>query len=356
MYSKLVVNKPNENVFYSPASMYVAMAMTYAGAKGNTAKEIEQAFNWNPKTVHEMTHLLQESILSTSDIKLSLANRLWTQAGYAILKEYTDMLQTYYKAEIGTADFVNQPEEARESINRWVEEKTNNKIEDLIKDGVLTPLTRLVLTNAVYFKGFWKDKFGKALTHPGEFKVSKTKTVEIKMMNKTDRYLHGRNQELSCQMLKLLYKGKKMAMVILLPDEIDGLYKLENQVNEEHIRKCDEMMSSRKIKVSLPKFKLDCQFSLKEILSQLGIRDLFDINSADLSGMTGTSELYVSQVVHQAFVDVDEEGTEAAAATGVVAAVRSLPQHFLVDHPFLFVIQHCESGAILFQGRVVNPE
>ena len=171
MYSKLVVNKPNENVFYSPASMHVAMAVTYAGAKGNTAKEIEQAFNWNPETVHEMTHLLQESILSTSDIKLSLANRLWTQEGYAILKEYTDMLQTYYKAEIGTADFVNQVEEARESINRWVEEKTNNKIEDLIKDGVLTPLTRLVLTNAVYFKGFWKDQFDKAFTSSRYFKV-----------------------------------------------------------------------------------------------------------------------------------------------------------------------------------------
>ena len=178
------------------------------------------------------------------------------------------------------------------------------------------------------------------------------------MMGNTDRYLHGRNEELSCQMLKLLYKGEKIAMVILLPDEIDGLFTLENQVNEEHIRKCDEMMmtSSRKIEVRLPKFKLDCQFSLKEILSQLGVRDLFDINSADLSGMTGTSELYISQAVHQAFVDVDEEGTEAAAATGVVARYRSCPQEFLVDHPFLFVIQHCESGAILFQGRVVNPK
>ena len=266
------------------------------------------------------------------------------------------MLQTYYKAEIGTADFVNQAEEARESINRWVEEKTNNKIEDLIKDGVLTPLTRLVLTNAVYFKGFWKDQFNKAFTNPRNFKVSKTRMVEVKMMGNTDRYLHGRNEELSCQLLKLLYKGEKMAMVILLPDEIDGLFTLENQVNEEHIRKCDEMMSSRKIEVRLPNFKLDCQLSLKEILSKLGVRDLFDINSADLSGMTDTSELYVSQAVHQAFVDVDEEGTETAAATGVVAAYRSRPQEFLVDHPFPFVIQHCESGAILFQGRVVNPK
>ena len=359
LYSKLVASKPKENLFYSPASIYVAMAMTYAGTKGNTAKEIEQAFNWNnPEIVNEMTHSLQESILSTSeecsDIKLILANRLWTQEGYAILKEYIDILHTYYKAEMGTVNFKNQTEEARSSINQWVENKTNNKIKDLIKDDALTSLTRLVLTNAVYFKGFWKDQFNKENTR--SYKVSETKSVKIKIMRTYNTYLYGRNEQLSCEILKLPYKEKKMAMMIFLPDEVDGLFKLENQINAEHIRKCEEMMRNDKVHVSLPKFKLDCQFNLNEIFSQLGICDLFDIDNADLSEMTGTRELFVFHAVHQAFVNVDEEGTEAAAATGVVAKVRCLTRYFVADHPFLFVIQHCESGAILFQGRVVNPK
>ena len=360
LYSKLVTSKPKENLFYSPASIYVAMAMTYAGTKGNTAKEIEQAFNWNnPEIVNEMTHSLQESILSTSeecsDIKLILANRLWTQEGYAILKEYIDILHTYYKAEMGTVNFKNQTEEARNSINQWVEDRTN-KIKDLIKDDALTSLTRLVLTNAVYFKGFWEDQFNKENTRSYKFKVSKTKRVKIKIMRTYDTYLYGRNEQLSCEILKLPYKEKKMAMMIFLPDEVDGLFKLENQINAEHIRKCEEMMTNEKVQVSLPKFKLDCQFNLNEIFSQLGICDLFAIDNADLSGMTGTRELFVFHAVHQAFVNVDEEGTEAAAATGVVGNVRCLPRSFVADHPFLFVIQHCESGAILFQGRVVNPK
>ncbi len=228
----------------------------------------------------------------------------------------------------------------------------------MVKDGVLTATTRLVLTNAVYFKGFWEEQFEKAYTHSGGFKVSKTETIKVKMMNKTDTYLYGRNEELSCLVLKLSYKEKKMEMVIFLPDEVDGLVKLENKLNAEHIRKCDEMMSNQRVKVSLPKFKLNCQFNMKDILSQLGICDLFDIHNADLSGVTGDRELYVSTIIHQAFVNVNEEGTEAAAATAVVVNARCRrppPEHFLADHPFLFVIQHCKSGAILFQGRMLIP-
>ena len=257
---------------------------------------------------------------------------------------------------MGTVNFKNQTEEARSSINQWVEDKTNNKIKDLIKDDALTSLTRLVLTNAVYFKGFWKDQFNKENTRSYKFKVSETKSVKIKIMRTYNTYLYGRNEQLSCEILKLPYKEKKMAMMIFLPDEVDGLFKLENQINAEHIRKCEEMMRNDKVHVSLPKFKLDCQFNLNEIFSQLGICDLFDIDNADLSEMTGTRELFVFYAVHQAFVNVDEEGTEAAAATGVVAKVRCLTRYFVADHPFLFVIQHCESGAILFQGRVVNPK
>ena len=360
LYSKLVANKPEENMFYSPASIYIALAMTYAGTKGNTAKEIEQVMNWNnPETVNAMIQSLEQSIFSASGIELSLANRLWIQEGYAILKEYTDVLKSCYQVEIGKADFINKGGEARQAINHWVEEKTNDKIKDLIKDGVLTPLTRLVLANAVYFKGFWDIHFNERFTHAVKFQLSKTKTVKVEMMYNARGYLYGRIEELSCKVLKLPYKEMKMAMVIFLPDEIDGLAELENKLSADHIRKCGTTMSHQSVRVSLPKFKLNCQFNMNEILSQLGICDLFRIDNADLSGVTGDRELHVSNVIHQAFVNVDEEGTEAAAATvgGFRGRCRPRrPENFVADHPFLFVIEHCESGAILFQSRVLNPK
>ena len=362
LYSKLVANKPSENLFYSPASIYAALAMTYAGAKSNTAKEMEQVMNWNkPEIVHEMTQKLFEAIFPApgecSEINLSFANRLWAQQGYAILKEYTDTLQSYYQAEMGTADFIRQPEEARKAINQWVEQKTNDKIKDLIKDGILKADTRLVLTNAIYFHGFWENQFKKADTRPSDFKVNKSKTIKVKMMNKTESYWYGRNEELSCQVLKLPYKKEKMAMMILLPDAVNGLAGLENKLTAEHLRKCIELTKKEKVKVSLPKFKMNCKFEMKDVLSHLGIHDLF-LNKADLSGITGNKELYVFKVIHQAFVDVNEEGTEAAAATAVVMTrcIPRPPTHFLADHPFLFAIQDCASGAILFVGRVVNAQ
>ena len=359
LYSKLVANKPKENMFYSPASIYVALAMTYVGTRGNTAKEIEHVMNWkNPETVHAMMQSLQEPIFAASGVELSLANRLWVQQGYPILKEYTDMLQSFYQAEIGTADFVNKARKARETINNWVETKTNGKIKELIEDDVLMTNTRLVLANAVYFKGFWENQFKKRHTHTGDFKVSKTETIKVRMMNKTGEYMYGRNEELSCKILKLPYTEKKMVMVIFLPDEVDGLVKLESKLNADNIRNCDTTISSRSVNVGLPKLKLNCQFNMKDTLSLLGICDLFDIDNADLSGVTGDRELYVSHVIHQAFVNVDEKGTEAAAATAVVMQIRCRPpppEVFLADHPFLFVIQHCESGTILFQSRVLSP-
>lgn len=365
LHSQLTKDKPRENLFYSPTSICIALAMTYAGAKGNTAKEVEQAMDWkSPETVHEMMKKLQESLLpssGTAGIELNLANRLWAQKGFSILKEFTEILKSCYQAEMGTEDFESKTEEARRAINLWVEEKTNSKIKDLLKEDVLTSDTRLVLTNAVYFKGFWQNQFVEASTRDWDFKTSKTETTKIKLMNKTAQFMYGKNKSLSCQVLKLPYKHQKMAMMILLPDKEDGLAKLEEKVNADQLRECDQITRKQKVIVSLPKFKIDCQFNLENVLQQLGICDLFAQN-ADLSGITGDKDLFVSAVVHQAFVDVNEEGTEAAAATAVVMSRKKCagpverPPHFLADHPFLFVIQHCESGVIVFVGRVIKPK
>lgn len=365
LYSKLIKDQPKENLFYSPTSVCVALAMTYAGAKGNTAKEVEQVMHWDlPETVHTTMKKLQESFEQShtgdSGIEISLANRLWAQEGFSTLKEFTETLQHCYQAEMGTVNFTNKTEHARQAINKWVEEKTKEKIKDLLKEDVLTSETILVLTNAVYFKGSWQDAFSKSSTHDWDFKVSKSETTKVKLMNKTARFMYAKSNSLSCQVLKLPYKQEKVAMMILLPDKVDGLAKLEEKVTANQLKDCDEMLAKRKVFVSIPKFRVTSQFNLKSVLGQMGIHDLFSPN-ADLSGITGNKELFVSEVVHQAFVDVNEEGTEAAAATAVLMARTRCampveqPARFLADHPFMFVIQHCESGAVLFVGRIVNP-
>ena len=364
LFSKLAKNEQTGNIFYSPASICIALAMTYAGAKGNTAKEVEKFMGWNtPEEVHEMMKNLQESMFlssGASGIELKVANRLWAQGGFPILQEFTKILNCCYRAEMGVEDFSSKAEEARKAINQWVEEKTNAKIKDLLKEGVLTSDTKLVLTNAVYFKGFWQDEFDALSTHDWDFKVTKNKTTKIKLMNKTAQFMYAKNKSLSCQVLRLPYKQKTMAMLVLLPDEDDGLAKLEDKMNADRLRKCNRMLTQVKVSVSLPKFTTNCQFKLRDVLQELGIHDLFRQN-ADLSGLTGKKDLFVSEVVHQAFVDVNEQGTEAAAATAVKMVLKRAlpverPPRFLADHPFLFVIQHCESGAILFAGRIVNPE
>jgi serpin B len=366
LYAKLRADKDG-NLFFSPQSISTALAMTYAGARGDTAKQMAGVLHFDlpPGKLHPAQAALLNylnAIGQRGDVKLSVANRLWGQQGYKFLKDFTTLLKSEYGAGLEQLDFA-QSEAARQTINAWVEKATADKIKDLIPDGVLDSLTRLVLTNAVYFKGDWEEAFDKKLTKPHDFHLTATSKAEgVPLMFQKHDYRYAQGKFAADQGLKLIelpYKGNELSMVVLLPDEIDGLAKLEKNLTADNVQKWLDAAQTTEVKLWLPKFKMTDEFQLGNILSAMGMTDLFDRMKADLSGMDDKKDLFVSAVLHKAFVDVNEQGTEAAAATGAVVTLKAaVPQEtptFRADHPFVFLIRDNATGAILFMGRVVDP-
>lgn len=358
LYEKL---KENEgNLFFSPSSISTALAMTCAGARGKTADEMKTTlrFTLDDKTLHPaMGNLAKFLTLKQKGCTLSIANALWGQKGYNFLQEFLDLVKKSSGAGLNEVDFAGATEQARKIINAWIEEKTNNKIKELIKPGVLKPLTRLVLTNAIHFKGTWKKQFKKNETLKAKFHLTRQKSVQAKMMHMRKekfKYLKGDD----FQALELPYTGDNLSMLIFLPDKVDGLAKFEKKLTGENLKNWTSRIRSKKIDLlAIPRFKMTCEFSLANTLKELGMVSAFSMD-ADFSGMNGRKDLFISAVIHKAFVDVNEEGTEAAAATGVVIKLKSVAPRrtiFRVDHPFLFVIRDNRTGAILFMGRVTNP-
>jgi serpin B len=292
-----------------------------------------------------------------------MANALWAEKTYPFLAEYTTTAERYYGAKVTNLDFVKHPEESRVTINTWVEDKTEERIKDLIPAGVIDPMTRLVITNAIYFKGDWVKQFDKNKTTDAEFRTAPGTSVKIPMMQRTDDdaiYLYSENSDL--QMLSMPYEhttGKALSMVILLPRS-DNLTITEASLSTGTLTALQQSATSRRVMIYFPKFTLETKYSLPETLGSMGMPTAFTGN-ADFSGMDGTKDLLISDVIHQAFVAVNEEGTEAAAATAVVMKLAAAPGGadpvpvFRADHPFLFLIQDNETGSILFMGRVMNP-
>ena len=302
---------------------------------------------------------LLSSLNSSSDnnTKLLTANKLFIEKSLEILKSYRAGIQEFYDSEITSVDYKQRTEEVREEINKWVEQKTNYKIKGLIPPGMLSSDTRLVLVNAIYFKGLWLQPFLKEETFPGTFCVAANQKVQVQMMRQEAHFKFFESEELGCQILEMPYIGGKMSMVIFLPVETDGLVSLEGKIAYDNFEKSLSTLDSSRpeeMEVFLPKFKLTQQFSLNDVLSKMGASEMFIAGKADFSGISADS-LYVSQVVHKAFIEVNEEGTEAAAATGIGVNALSLKPMFNVDHPFLFFIRHSDTGAILFMGRLLKP-
>jgi len=287
--------------------------------------------------------------------ELVTANALWGQQGYDFLPDFVSLTQKYYGAGFNAVDFKNQTESARLTINSWVSEQTKQKINDLLAPGVLTDLTRLVLTNAIYFKGNWAVQFKKEDTHDLPFYLGGGKTVNAPLMYRKGKYKYVETDSL--QVLELPYFGEELSMVVLLPKAKDGLAGLENELSAD---KLDEWLSqayTNEVMVYLPKFKLESKFLLNQTLADMGMVDAFSVK-ADFSGIESKKELMITAVVHKAFVEVNEEGTEAAAATAVVFGLKSMAvmePEFKADHPFIFLIRDNRSGAILFIGRVNDP-
>jgi len=374
------------NLFFSPYSISTALAMTHAGARGATAGQMAQVLRFptehykaldsdnrgdlfrrieqRPMSAEQLAAAfgrLQRGLRTEAKKKgyeLSVANALWGQKGYGFLRDFLGLVESNYDGRLEQLDFVGATEAARRTINAWVEEKTNNKIKELIKPGVLGELTRLVLTNAIYFKGNWDRQFKKAATQPGPFTTADGKKIEVPMMNQTEEFKYAETE--TFQGLELPYVDNELSMVVLLPKRIDGLGEFEKTLTAENLSQWLGKLHKRKVIVAIPKFTMTSQFSLASVLKSMGMTDAFTPDAADFSGMNGRRDLFISAVIHKAYVEVNEEGTEAAAATGVVVGVTSVmptqPPVFRADRPFLFLIRDNRTAGILFIGRVTNPK
>jgi serpin B len=357
LYTKLAQEKKNENLFFSPYSISTALAMTYAGAKGNTEKQMADVLHFElpQDKLHPVFTSLEKRLNKQGKggrYELNVVNALWGQKGYKFLDSFIELVNKNYSAGLNDVDFVKDTEGARQTINKWIENKTKDKIKELIKPGILDGLTRLVLTNAIYFKGRWEYEFDKKNTKDMDFLVSSTGTVKVPMMYIVREFKYAEQEDL--QIVEIGYKGKDLSMVVLLPKQFDGISKLEEALTVENIDKWLSGLSEIEVGICLPKFKTTSEFSLGEVLSRMGMQDAFSLPPADFSAMTGDKELFISAVIHKAFVEVNEEGTEAAAATGIPMTLAAA-MRFNADHPFIFLIRDNKTGSILFMGRVMNP-
>jgi serpin B len=359
LYGQLA--KQDGNLFFSPYSISNALAMTSAGARGETATQMAETLHFalDQERLHLSFGALRTQIAGTDEqrnYQLQTANRLWGQQDYGFLPDFLWTTESNYDADLKQVDFINDTEEARTTINRWVEERTSEKIKNLIKPGILTADTRLVLTNAIYFKAAWRHPFVPEQTKEGEFTLADGEKVMAKLMHGHVRtnYFQGD----SFQALELPYEEHELSMIVLLPNDPQDLPALEMKLTPNNLTKWLETLSGHGVDVTLPKFKLTSEFMLKDVLSEMGMPDAFDPQNADFSGMT-RARLFISHVVHKAFVDVNEAGTEAAASTAVVVATDSAstqkPATFRADHPFVYLIRENRTGSILFMGRVLSP-
>jgi serpin B len=360
LYGQL--RKQGGNLFFSPESISTALAMAYAGARGDNASEMAKTLHFTlpPEQLHPaMGALLRELNAHQDNYQLSVANALWAQQGYTFLDEFLKLLKSDYDAGLNQVDFKGSSETVRSTINRWVEQKTQDKIKDLLQPGSLKSDTRLVLTNAIYFKGNWETQFDKTQTKDEDFHLSPSQTKTAPLMHRQGgfNYFNGG----TFQILEIPYKGKDLSLIVLLPNEIGGLSALEQSLTGSNTQQwLGHLAPVSKVIVTIPKLKMTQQFELGAALGAMGMPAAFS-GRADFSGMTGKRDFSISEVIHKAFVDVNEEGTEAAAATAVT--MRSLamrlpdkpPPVFRADHPFVFLIRDNRSGSILFMGRVADP-
>lgn len=362
LYQKLSEEKSAENLFLSPYSIAVALSMTLAGAKGNTLKQMLDVLNIG-KAVENNLHQTHEEYISLLEkvqngFVLSTANRLSVNEKFHILPDYAQLVSKMYHSVSENVDFGNSAKVAKE-INDWVSQVTNGKIKDLIQDGILTEMTALVLVNAIYFKGKWDQAFNPKNTRVENFYKSADEKVPVDMMFMKKSLLVKEDVSIGGKILQLPYIGKQLAMYIILPHKVDGLNDVETKINSKFLESLlrNDGFRSVEVEVFLPKFKVSCGFELEKVLSSLGMIDLFDMSKSDLSGM-GNGQLYVSKVLHKAFVEVTEEGTEAAAATAVAVNLRCMriSYSFKADHPFIFFIVDRRSQMVLFIGKLVTPE
>jgi serpin B len=352
------------NLFFSPASISTALAMTYAGARGQTAEQMAKVLHLqlDAKRLHAAFAALMWEMQGEGKkrgCRLNIANALWGNKSTRFLPDFLQVMKDNYVAGLQQVDFAKS-EDARRDINAWVAQQTADKIKDLLHPGDLSPQTRLVLTNAIYFKGDWQHAFKGEDTYDQPFHVAPAEDVSVSMMHQQGEFRYFADEAKTFQILEMPYKDSELSMVVLLPARLDGLTQCEKMLDARSLAKWLTKMEAAKVKVILPKFTMSSRLALAQRLRELGMTAAFDAEKADFAGMTGDEPLFLSAVLHKAWVEVNEKGTEAAAATGGVgaksAAPREQPIVFNADHPFLFLIRDTRSGSIVFLGRVSNPK
>jgi serpin B len=355
------------NLFCSPYSISLALAMTYAGARNETAEQMADTLHFllEQDSLHPAFNWLDAELASRGEgaagndggeFRLSIVNDIWGQKDYEFLPAFLDVLAENYGAGLKILDFITEPEKSRATINDWISKQTEGRITDLIPPGAIDTLTRLVLTNAIYFNAAWEYPFDTDMTAPGPFYLLDGEQVTAQMMKQTESY--GYTEREGYQAVELPYDGDELSMVILLPAS-GNFEAFEQGLQAQKVSDILSNLQPSEVTLTMPKFEFDSDFSLKDTLTGMGMEDAFSPDDADFSGMTGNRELFISDVVHKAFVSVDEAGTEAAAATAVIVGTTSAPVGPLVevtvDRPFIFLIRDIQTGTILFVGRVLNP-
>ncbi|KAL4434970.1 hypothetical protein ABPG74_017726 [Tetrahymena malaccensis] len=347
----------NANLIFSPASIYLALAMAGLGSNNQTLQEFKNVLGFeNPqqfaKEVSNATKLL---LTKSEGIQTRIANKIYS--GLPNLKaDYQTMMKDNFNSPVEQVNFKTEYEQVRLTINKWVEEVTNDKIKDLLHSGTLTPATVMVLVNAIYFKGNWDEQFPKHNTYKSEFNVSANSTVQVDYMSIEKKYPYFEDD--SCQYVQIPYKGKEYMMEVVLPKESVALSQVEGTFNQEALQNLRQNANETKINLSLPKFKIEdpSANSLKFILTKLGLTHCFK-SDADFTNMVDSKDILIDDVVHKAMIEVNEEGAEAAAATAVI--MRCFMMEFNPEvrctRPFLYTISHKPTGTILFMGRVNNP-
>jgi serpin B len=360
-----LLSKEEGNLFYSPYSISAALAMTYAGARGDTEQQMADTlqFYLSQNQLYPAFNSLDQELASRGEgaegkdgegFRLNIVNAIWGQKDYAFLVSFLDTLAENYGAGLRIVDFINETEPSRITINDWVSDETEGRIKDLIPQGAITQMTRLVLTNAIYFNAAWQYPFDEDATSPGVFYLLNGGEVTVPMMEQQESfsYTEGDNY----QAIELPYDGQELSMVIILPDP--GQFEtFEKALEYQKVKSIIESLERQEVRLTMPKFEFDSSFGLKKTLTEIGMPVAFS-EEADFSGITGKKDLFISDVIHKAFVSVDEAGTEAAAATAVIMELTAMPEtpvELTLNRPFIFFIRDIETGAILFVGRVMNP-
>jgi len=356
MYQQL--GDADDNVFFSPYSVFVALAMTYEGARGDTAEQMKDVLGFEQNDEISLCSFgrIYNLLNIDAEYTLNTANALWTEKDYPFLEEYLSFIDNYYMGKATDVDFTN-PKNAADIINKWVEENTGGKIEDMLSSDDISPGTVLILSNAIYFKGSWLTQFNVEDTKDRDFEMTPNNKIQVPtMVLKDSKELFNYTETEDLQILELPYKGDAVSMIIFLPKEND-ITSVNQKFTSENLATWMDSMYPTVVDIYLPKFTFKTDYNLKNMLIDIGLDIAFSSN-ADFSGMNGYGGLFIEKVLHKAFVEINEEGTEAAAATTVHVMESAMPEPseiFNADHPFTFLIQHKETGTILFMGSVSNP-